>query len=93
MAAKTYDERIANIDQKLHRLQQDRQALQRQKAEKERKERTRRLIEIGAILEKTTGRSYGTIDQRKNLQYVLEQGIGQEIQIALDKLDSGWYHN
>lgn len=52
MAEQTKDERIKKIDEKMAQLKAQRQALISRGKEKERKIRTRRLIQIGALAEK-----------------------------------------
>ena len=52
MAGQTKEERLKKIDEKLSQLKAQKQALLAREKEKERKERTRRLIQIGAIAEK-----------------------------------------
>ena len=49
--AKSYEEKIQNIDEKMAQLKQQKKALIAKEKEKERKARTRRLIQMGAVLE------------------------------------------
>lgn len=51
MAKKTDAERLAEIDKKLEQLKAQKQSLIAREKEKERKERTHRLIQIGAEIE------------------------------------------
>ena len=46
-----YKEKIDKIEQKINQLKAQKQALLAREKEKERKARTRRLIQIGAIIE------------------------------------------
>lgn len=50
--ARSETERLEELDQKVKQLQAKKQRLQAQINHKKRKERTRRLIQIGAIFEK-----------------------------------------
>ena len=63
MAQRTYDERIDELRKKQEQLKaQERDLMKRQSAE-ERKKRTRRLIELGGIVESVLGRP--TVDEDK----------------------------
>ena len=63
MAQRTYDERIDELRKKQEQLKaQERDLMKRQSAE-ERKKRTRRLIELGGIVESILGRP--TVDEDK----------------------------
>lgn len=63
MAQRTYDERIDELRKKQDQLKaQERDLKKRQNAE-ERKKRTRRLIELGGIVESVLGRP--TVDEDK----------------------------
>ena len=50
--AKSYEEKIQNFDEKMAQLKQQKKALIAKEKEKERKARTRRLIQKGALVEK-----------------------------------------
>lgn len=50
--AKTTTERIESIDEKIEQLKQQKKAILAREKEKERKARTRRLIQKGGIVEK-----------------------------------------
>lgn len=50
--AKPATERITNIDEKIKQLQQQKKAILAREKEKERKARTRQLIQKGALVEK-----------------------------------------
>ncbi len=52
MARKTDAERLEDYEKKIEQLKNKKQRLANQLKEKERKERTRRLIQVGAIFEK-----------------------------------------
>lgn len=49
---KTASERLENIEKRLKQLQAQKHAIQQRENEKLRKERTRRLIQLGALAEK-----------------------------------------
>lgn len=46
------EERLAELNKKMEQLKAQKQRVQAQVSQKERKERTRRLIQVGAIFEK-----------------------------------------
>jgi predicted aconitase len=52
MARKTEEERLKEIQEKMEQLRVKEQQLKAKVSQKERKERTRRLIQIGAVFEK-----------------------------------------
>lgn len=52
MSKPNAEERLIELDQKIEQLKARKQKLRAQLSQKERKERTRRLIQIGAIFEK-----------------------------------------
>lgn len=49
---RTPEEQLAKLDEKMEQLKAKRQQIRSQISQKERKERTRRLIQIGAIFER-----------------------------------------
>lgn len=55
MSRRSEEERIAQLDERLEQLKAKKQRLQAQIDQKERKARTRRLIQIGAIFEQYFG--------------------------------------
>jgi len=63
MARKTYEERKADIQKRIDQLQEEEKNLDRKHKEEERKKRTRRLIEMGGIIESVLGRP--TTDEDK----------------------------
>ncbi len=71
MATKTIDERIAELQKKQSQLKAQEKALKAKQAQKERKNRTKRLIEIGAILEKATGITFDSQPKKEALLEVL----------------------
>lgn len=52
MARMTEEERLQKLQEKMDKLKVEKQKLESRVKEKERKERTRRLIKIGALIEK-----------------------------------------
>ena len=52
MARKTDGERLRELEKKMEKLKARKQQVESRMKEKERKERTRRLIQVGAIFEK-----------------------------------------
>lgn len=55
MATRTPEERLAELDEKMNQLKAQKRALQNRAKAEERKKRTRRLIEVGATVEKYAG--------------------------------------
>ncbi|MEC0373333.1 hypothetical protein [Paenibacillus chibensis] len=55
MSRRTEEQRLAELDQRMEQLKAKKQQLQAQISQKERKARTRRLIQIGAIFEQYFG--------------------------------------
>jgi len=60
---KSYDERIADIQKRQEQLKAQEKALKKRQSEEMRKKRTRRLIELGGIVESVLGRE--TVDEDK----------------------------
>ena len=56
MAQKSYDEKLEEILKKKAQLEAQEKAIKKRKSEDERKKRTRRLIELGGIVESVLGR-------------------------------------
>ena len=72
MTRRTYDERIEELEKRQEQLKaQERQLKKRQSAE-ERKRRTKRMIEMGAIIESVLGRP-ATDDDKERLQAFLRK--------------------
>ena len=70
MATRSYDERIDELRKKVEQLKAQERDLKKRQAADERKKRTRRLIELGGIVESVLGRP--TTDQDKvRLMYFL----------------------
>ena len=63
MSQRSYDERLNELLKKQEQLKAQEKALRKRQSEEERKKRTRRLIELGGIVESVLGRP--TTDQDK----------------------------
>ena len=63
MSQKSFDERIAELQKRQEQLKAQERDLKKRQAADERKKRTRRLIELGGIVESVLGRP--TTDQDK----------------------------
>ena len=71
MAQKSFDEKMEELLRKQEQLKAQEKALRQRHSEEERKKRTRRLIELGGIVESVLGRP--TTDQDKvRLKYFLQ---------------------
>ena len=70
MSQRSFDERINELIERQEQLKAQEKALRKRQSEEERKKRTRRLIELGGIVESVLGRP--TTDQDKvRLMYFL----------------------
>jgi len=67
------NERIEKIEQKIEQLKAQKQAIVQREKEKERKARTRRLIQIGALAEK-----YLDIHTPEDMENWLKEFVGQD---------------
>ena len=65
MKKKTYDERIEELVKKQEQLKAQERQLKKQQNAEERKRRTKRLIELGAIVESVLGRPTTDDDKRR----------------------------
>lgn len=73
MAQKSYDERLAEIIKKKEQLEAQEKQIKRRKSEDERKKRTRRLIELGDIIESVLGRATTDEDKIRFLNFLKKQ--------------------
>ena len=73
MAAKTYDERIADLQKRQEQLKAQEKALKKRQSEEERKKRTRRLIELGGIVESVLDRPTTDDDKIRLLNFLKKQ--------------------
>ena len=71
MTQRTFDERINELVERQEQLKAQEKALRKRQSEVERKKRTRRLIETGAIVESVLGRSL-TDQDKVRLKYFLQ---------------------
>ncbi len=72
MAKRTFDERIEELVKKQEQLKAQERQLKKQQNTEERKRRTKRLIELGAIVESVLGRPT-TDDDKERLQAFLRK--------------------
>ena len=72
MMRRTYDERIEELLKKQEQLKAQERELKKRQSAEERKRRTKRLIEIGAIVESVLGRPT-TDDDKERLQAFLRK--------------------
>ena len=73
MAGKTIDERIADIEARENRLKQQKKKLKAEQSKQARNARTKRLIEVGAIIEKALGIELDTPEKKEKLLQILIQ--------------------
>ena len=73
MAARSYEERIAELQKRRNQLKEQEKDLQRRAKADERKKRTRRLIEIGATVESVLGREFTDSDKVRLLSFLQMQ--------------------
>ena len=69
---KSYDERIADIQKRQEQLKAQEKALKKRQSEEMRKKRTRRLIELGGIVE-SVGRETVDEDKMRFLNFLKKQ--------------------
>lgn len=73
MTTRSIDERIAEIEAKENKLKLQKKKLKAEQTKQERNARTKRLIEIGAIMEKALGTQLDTAEKRNALFSILVQ--------------------
>lgn len=73
MATRPTEERISDIDKKMEQLKAQKRALQARQSKEERKKRTKRLIEVGATVEKVLGRPIEHEELPKLLAFLQQQ--------------------
>lgn len=73
MATRPTEERLADIDKKMEQLKAQKRALQARQSAEERKKRTKRLIEVGATVEKVLGRPIEQEELPKLLNFLKQQ--------------------
>ena len=70
MAARSYDERIAELQKKQEQLKAQEKELKKRQSEAERKVRTKRLVEMGGIVSHVLGRDLTDDDKTKFLKFL-----------------------
>ena len=70
---KTYEERIANLQKKQGQLKAQEKALKKRQSEDARKKRTKRLIEMGGIVESVLGRETTDDDKIRLMNFLNKQ--------------------
>ncbi len=73
MAQRTYVERIDELAKKMEQLEAQKKALEQKQKEEERKKRTKRLIELGGIIESVLGRPTADEDKIRLLNFLKKQ--------------------
>ena len=73
MAQKTVEERIDKLVKKQEQLKAQEKALKKRQSEEEGKKRTRRLIELGGIVESVLGRTTTEEDKIRFLNFLNKQ--------------------
>jgi len=81
MARKSYEERLKELDEQMEQIKARKQQVASRIKEKERKERTKRLIEVGAIFESYFGKGL-TKEEAEKIAY----GVKDVVQKNKDKL-------
>jgi len=72
-STKSLEERMAENKAKQEKLKQEMRKLKNKQSQEERKKRTKRLIEVGAVVEKALGMEFETEQQREQLLAVLSE--------------------
>ena len=75
MAKRTYDERIEELMRKQEQLKAQERQLKKLQNVEERKKRTKRLIEMGAIIESVLGRPVTDEDKERLRSFLRKQEI------------------
>ena len=75
MPRKSYDEQLDEIKKKQEQLVALERDLKKRRSEEERKKRTKRLIELGGIIESVLGRPVADDDKIKLLNFLKSQEI------------------
>ena len=73
MARKTDEERLKELEKKIEQIKVQKQQVESRMKEKERKERTRRLIQVGAIFEKYF--EISDVDQAEKIAFALKKQV------------------
>ncbi len=73
MNRKSYDEKLVEIRRKKEQLQARERDIMKRKSEEDRKKRTKRLIELGGIIESVLGRATTDEDKIRLLNFLKKQ--------------------
>lgn len=73
MLQRSYEERLAEIAKRQEQLKAQERDLKKRQSEEERKRRTRRLIELGGIVESVLGRPTVDEDKERFLNFLKKQ--------------------
>lgn len=85
-STKSFDERIAEIQKKQEQLKAQEKALKKRQSEESRKKRTRRLIELGGIVESVLGRDTTDDDKMRLLNFLkMQEANGNYFSKAMNK--------
>lgn len=84
MTRKTDEERLKELEKKIEQIKVQKQQVESRLKEKQRKERTRRLIQVGAIFEKYFDIS--DVDQAEKIAFSLKKHVenNKEKILAID---------
>ena len=73
MAQRSFDERIEELQKKQEELKEQEKDLRKRASEQKRKMRTRRLIEIGGVVESVLGREFEEADKKRLYHFLSRQ--------------------
>jgi hypothetical protein len=95
MARKTDEEHLKELEKKIEQIKVKKQQVESRMKEKQRKERTRRLIQVGAIFEKYF--EIADVDQAEKIAFVLKKHVENNrekiLAIDLEKYKEKAEHN
>lgn len=89
MVIKTYDERIADLQKRQEQLKAQEKALKKRQSDEERKKRTRRLIELGGIVESVLERPTTDDDKIRFLNFLKKQEANGKYFSRAMNIDAG----
>lgn len=73
MSKRTFEERIEELKRKQEQLKEQERDIRRRASEEARKKRTRRLIEIGGIVQSVLGRELEDEDKERLIRFLNQQ--------------------
>lgn len=73
MAQRSYEERIEELQKRQEELKEQEKDLRKRASEQKRKMRTRRLIEIGGVVESVLGREFEEDDKKRLFNFLSRQ--------------------